>query len=62
MLCQLTLIPDNMRSRLIETGICDVLIPLTDSPSLEVQGNSATALANLSTKGTPIVNCISHRS
>lgn len=32
-------------------GICEVLIPLTDSPSSEVQGNSAAALGNLSSKG-----------
>lgn len=31
-------------------GICDVLIPLTASPSVEVQGNSAAALGNLSSK------------
>ena len=34
-------------------GICEVLIPLTDSPSSEVQGNSAAALGNLSSKGAP---------
>jgi hypothetical protein len=32
-------------------GICEVLIPLTNSPSSEVQGNSAAALGNLSSKG-----------
>lgn len=31
-------------------GICEVLIPLTNSQSLEVQGNSAAALGNLSSK------------
>lgn len=31
-------------------GICEVLIPLTASPSVEVQGNSAAALGNLSSK------------
>jgi len=36
-------------------GICEVLIPLTDSPSSEVQGNSAAALGNLSSKGMFIV-------
>lgn len=36
-------------------GICDVLIPLTDSPSSEVQGNSAAALGNLSSKGMPLI-------
>jgi len=29
-------------------GICEVLIPLTNSSSSEVQGNSATVLGNLS--------------
>lgn len=32
-------------------GICEVLIPLTNSLSSEVQGNSAAALGNLSSKG-----------
>jgi vacuolar protein 8 len=32
-------------------GICEVLIPLTNSQSSEVQGNSAAALGNLSSKG-----------
>ena len=32
-------------------GVCEVLIPLTNSPSSEVQGNSAAALGNLSSKG-----------
>lgn len=31
-------------------GICEVLIPLTNSPSVEVQGNSAAAIGNLSSK------------
>lgn len=31
-------------------GICEVLIPLTNSLSSEVQGNSAAALGNLSSK------------
>ncbi|KAG9105879.1 Vacuolar protein 8, partial [Ceratobasidium sp. 392] len=35
---------------LLELGICEVLIPLTNSPSVEVQGNSAAALGNLSSK------------
>jgi hypothetical protein len=46
--------PDDLKSQLLEMGICDVLIPLTDSPSLEVQGNSAAALGNLSMKGTVV--------
>jgi len=38
---------DDVKGKLLEMGICEVLIPLTNSPSLEVQGNSATALGNL---------------
>lgn len=37
-------------------GICEVLIPLTNSPSSEVQGNSAAALGNLSSKGKSVDN------
>lgn len=46
-------------------GICEVLIPLTNSPSVEVQGNSAAALGNLSSKGQqnlatkiPMLTCV----
>lgn len=42
---------DNLKPQLLEMGICEVLIPLTNSPSVEVQGNSAAALGNLSSKG-----------
>jgi len=41
---------DDLKSQLLEMGICEVLIPLTESPSIEVQGNSAAALGNLSMK------------
>jgi len=41
---------DDLKSQLLEMGICEVLIPLTNSPSVEVQGNSAAALGNLSSK------------
>ncbi|BFZ64301.1 Vacuolar protein 8 [Saitoella coloradoensis] len=41
---------DELKGHLLSLGICDVLIPLTDSPSIEVQGNSAAALGNLSSK------------
>uniref|UniRef100_A0A0W0F799 Vacuolar protein 8 n=1 Tax=Moniliophthora roreri TaxID=221103 RepID=A0A0W0F799_MONRR len=41
---------DDLKSQLLEMGICEVLIPLTNSPSSEVQGNSAAALGNLSSK------------
>lgn len=43
---------DELKGQLLEMGICEVLIPLTNSPSTEVQGNSAAALGNLSSKGT----------
>jgi vacuolar protein 8 len=43
-------IPDDLKPQLLEMGICEVLIPLTNSQSLEVQGNSAAALGNLSSK------------
>jgi vacuolar protein 8 len=42
---------DELKTHLLELGVFDVLIPLTMSPSVEVQGNSAAALGNLSSKG-----------
>jgi vacuolar protein 8 len=44
-------VTDELKGLLLEMGICEVLIPLTNSPSSEVQGNSAAALGNLSSKG-----------
>lgn len=44
---------DDLKSHLLNLGVFDVLIPLTHSPSIEVQGNSAAALGNLSSKGKP---------
>ncbi|MCJ1479393.1 Vacuolar protein 8 [Lambiella insularis] len=41
---------DELKSHLLRLGVFDVLIPLTDSESIEVQGNSAAALGNLSSK------------
>ncbi|KAI9827805.1 MAG: Vacuolar protein 8 [Thelocarpon impressellum] len=41
---------EELKSDLLNLGIFDVLIPLTDSESIEVQGNSAAALGNLSSK------------
>nr|VWP01089.1 ATP-dependent RNA helicase VAD1 (EC (Virulence-associated DEAD box protein 1) [Ganoderma boninense] len=41
---------DELKGQLLEMGICEVLIPLTNSGSSEVQGNSAAALGNLSSK------------
>ena len=42
---------DDLKAHLLRLGVFDVLIPLTDSESIEVQGNSAAALGNLSSKG-----------
>lgn len=50
---------DDLKPQLLEMGICEVLIPLTNSPSVEVQGNSAAALGNLSSKGTSIIMVVS---
>lgn len=44
---------DELKPHLLNLGVFDVLIPLTDSESIEVQGNSAAALGNLSSKGKP---------
>ncbi|CAG8519590.1 10554_t:CDS:10 [Funneliformis caledonium] len=41
---------DELKPRLLKLGICQVLLPLTNSSSVEVQGNSAAALGNLSSK------------
>ncbi|TAQ90597.1 hypothetical protein B7494_g1056 [Chlorociboria aeruginascens] len=41
---------DDLKTHLLNLGVFDVLIPLTDSHSIEVQGNSAAALGNLSSK------------
>ena len=56
---------DELKGQLLEMGICEVLIPLTNSPSSEVQGNSAAALGNLSSKGINLSqtlrrDCVSH--
>ncbi|KAK8157205.1 armadillo-type protein [Phyllosticta citrichinensis] len=42
---------DELKPHLLNLGVFDVLIPLTESESIEVQGNSAAALGNLSSKG-----------
>lgn len=52
---------DDLKSHLLNLGVFEVLIPLTDSDSIEVQGNSAAALGNLSSKGIhplSIVPCL----
>ncbi|EFE30011.1 uncharacterized protein ARB_03352 [Trichophyton benhamiae CBS 112371] len=41
---------DDLKGRLLKLGVFEVLIPLTASESIEVQGNSAAALGNLSSK------------
>ena len=41
---------DDLKSTLLDMGMCECLIPLTASQSVEVQGNSAAALGNLSSK------------
>ncbi|KAF7977312.1 hypothetical protein HWV62_4073 [Athelia sp. TMB] len=41
---------DELKGQLLGMGICEVLIPLTNSSNSEVQGNSAAALGNLSSK------------
>jgi vacuolar protein 8 len=42
---------DELKQRLLSMGILEVLVSLTGSPNLEVQGNSAAAIGNLSSKG-----------
>ena len=44
---------DDLKIHLLSLGVFDILLPLTLSPSIEVQGNSAAALGNLSSKGKP---------
>ncbi|KAK6397214.1 Vacuolar protein 8 [Elasticomyces elasticus] len=41
---------DELKPELLNLGVFEVLIPLTESESIEVQGNSAAALGNLSSK------------
>ncbi|OZJ06728.1 Vacuolar protein 8 [Bifiguratus adelaidae] len=41
---------DELKVRLLEMGVLDVLLPLTNSESIEVQGNAAAAIGNLSAK------------
>lgn len=47
---------DELKTHLLDLGVFDVLIPLTQSSSIEVQGNSAAALGNLSSKGSYLVS------
>jgi HEAT repeat protein len=48
---------DDLKTNLLGLGVFDVLIPLTESESIEVQGNSAAALGNLSSKGMYYKTC-----
>lgn len=41
---------EDLKPRLLSQGVLNFLIPLTQSPSIEVQGNSAAAIGNLSSK------------
>ncbi|CAH7685287.1 armadillo-type protein [Phakopsora pachyrhizi] len=41
---------EDIKGQLLDLGILEVLIPLTNSVSVEVQGNSAAAIGNLSSK------------
>jgi len=43
---------EELKPHLLNLGVFDVLIPLTAADSIEVQGNSAAAVGNLSSKGS----------
>ena len=42
---------EELKQRLLSMGVLEVLVPLTSSRNMEVQGNSAAAIGNLSSKG-----------
>lgn len=42
---------DDLKQRLLSMGILEVLVELTSSTNMEVEGNSAAAIGNLSSKG-----------
>lgn len=42
---------DELKPILLNLGVYEALLPLTQSPSQEIQGNSAAALGNLSSRG-----------
>ena len=44
---------DELKRALLDMRLCEVLVPLTSSENVEVQGNSAAALSNLSWMGLP---------
>jgi vacuolar protein 8 len=43
---------DDLKKVLLAMGLCEILVPMTSSENVDVQGNSAAALSNLSSKGT----------
>ncbi|CAH7679184.1 hypothetical protein PPACK8108_LOCUS13258 [Phakopsora pachyrhizi] len=45
---------EDIKGQLLDLGILEVLIPLTNSVSVKVQGNSAAAIGNLSSKGKEV--------
>jgi vacuolar protein 8 len=45
---------DELKGRLLELGVLAVLVQLTESEGVEVRGNSAAAVGNLSSKGKAI--------
>lgn len=49
---------DELKQRLLSMGILEVLVALTGSSNLEVQGNSAAAIGNLSSKGEKAYICL----
>jgi vacuolar protein 8 len=49
---------DELKRALLAMGLCTVLVPMTSSENVEVQGNSAAALSNLSSMGTSILHRI----
>jgi vacuolar protein 8 len=42
---------DELKRSLLGMGLCEVLVPLTSSENVEVQGNSAAAISNLASSG-----------
>ena len=44
---------DELKRSLLGMGLCEVLVPLTSSENVEVQGNSAAAISNLASSGIP---------
>jgi len=45
---------DEQKHSLLELGLCDILIPLTKSSNVDVQGHSAAALSNLTSVGASL--------